>query len=369
MSNLNSSSNQSTKISGLKGGKATSMADLMKSVKTNFVSLNKGDVVEGTVKKLGPEITVEVGSKTDAVVLEKDRRILKSLLGALKVGDKVNVYVLTPESEYGYPLVSLRKFNEGRVWEKLEDLLKNKTQVDVSIDESTKGGYIASTTDGISGFLPNSQVSFLEGNQSLQGKTIKVCVTELNRETKKVIFSQKATMQAADFEKMAKNFKKGDKVEAVISNIAPFGIFVTLGSDGQKLEGFIHISEVAWEKLESIPSNFKPADKIEVLVLGLDRDAKRINLSIKRLTTNPYEEKLKEFTKDLKINAKIVRVADSGMILDLGEGMEGFIKKEKMPPTVTYVAGQEIEATVLEVDRNQRIILAPVLKVKPIGYR
>lgn len=351
--------------------KATTMADLMKSVKTKFVSVNKGDLLQGVITKLNSaEILVDIGAKTEALVLEKDKRILRSLLTSLKVGDKVTVSVLNPESDFGYSVVSLRRFNEGRVWEKMDEMLKNKTQIEVTIDESTKGGFLASSREGVSGFLPNSQVSFLEGGQNLVGKTLKVCVIELNRDLKKVIFSQKATVGSADFEKSAKTIKKGQNIEVSISNIAPFGIFTTINTtDDQKLEGFIHISEIAWEKLDGVPQSFKPAEKIKVEVLGLDREAKRINLSIKRLTKNPYEEKLKEYTPDKKVTATITKIMDSGMILDLGNGLEGFIKKEKIPPTVTYTQGSVIEATVLEVDKKQRIILAPVLKEKPIGYR
>lgn len=351
--------------------KATTMADLMKSVKTNFVSPHKGDILDGTIKKISSaEITVNIGAKTDAVVLEKDRNILKSLLSSLKVGDKVKVSVLNPESDFGYPVVSLRRFNEEKMWGRVEELKKNKAKIEVTIDEITKGGFVASSKEGVSGFLPNSQVSFMEGGQSLLGKTLTVCVIEVSKALKKVILSQKATVEAADFEKAAKDLKRGQKIEVNISNVAPFGIFTTIDlTDGTKLEGFVHISEIAWEKTDTIPASFTPGSKLTVEVLGLDKESKRVNLSIKRLTSNPLEAKLKEYTVDKKVTGTITKVMDSGLVIDLGEGIEGFVKKEKLPPTVTYSQGSSLEATVLEVDRKQRVILAPVLKVKPIGYR
>lgn len=351
--------------------KATSMADLMKSVTTKFVSPHKGDLLDGTITQLtSAEILVDIGTKSQAIVLEKDKRILKSLLTTLKVGDRVTVSVLNPESDFGSTVVSLRRFNDNRVWDRLDKLQKDKTHLEVVIDESTKGGFLASTKDGISGFLPNSQVSFLEGNQNLNGKTLQVCVIELNRDLRKIIFSQKATVGSQDFEKATKNLKKGDKIEAIISNVAPFGIFSLIqNQDNQKVEGFVHISEISWEKVDSIPQSFEQGLKIQTEVLGMDKEAKRVNLSIKRLTKNPFEEKLKEFTPDKKVTVTVSRVLSSGLIVDLGGGIEGFIKKEKIPPTVTYTQGSSLEATVLEVDKKQRVILAPVLKEKPIGYR
>lgn len=352
-------------------GQARSMEELMKSVTTNFVSPHKGDVLEGIITKLtSAEILVDIGAKTPCVVLEKDKRILKSLLTTLKEGDKVKVSVLNPESDFGNPVVSLRRFNDDRVWEKLEKLLKDKNELEVNIDELTKGGFLVSTSDGVSGFLPNSQSVFSDNSQNVIGKKLKAAVIELNRPLRKVIFSQKATVGSEEFEKATKNLKRGDKLSAVISNVAPFGIFVLLNiDDDQKAEGFVHISEIAWEKLESVPDTFKQGDKLELELLGIEKQAKRVNLSIKRLTKNPYEEKLKEFTPDKKVSGTVSSIISTGILVDLGEGIEGFIKKEKIPPTVTYNEGSRIEATVVELDRKQRVVLAPVLKEKPIGYR
>lgn len=347
--------------------KASSMAELMLKHTAAFVSPKKGELLEGVITKLtSSEILVDIGTKTQAVVLEKDKRILRSLLDSLKIGDKVTVSVLNPESEYGNTVVSLRRFNEGKMWLKLEELLKSKEKITAKIDATTKGGFLVTTSDNISGFLPNSQVSILPQNENLTGKLIKVSVIELSRPLRKIIFSQKATIDNVEFENAAKSFKRGEKTEASISSIAPFGIFAILNGD---LEGFVHLSEISWDKLTSVPEDYKIGDKIEAQVLGVEKSAKRINLSIKRLTQNPYEEKLNEFTPDKKVEGIVTSVSPSRVTIELGDGIEGLIKKEKIPPTVVFAEGQTIQATVLEVDKNQKVILSPVLKEKPIGYR
>jgi len=367
---LNLKSLPSRQAGQISKGKATTMADLMKSVSTPFVSPKKGEILGGIITKLtSAEILVDIGAKTEAVVLEKDNKILKSLLTTLKTGDKVTVSVLNPESDLGNPVVSLRRFNEDRVWEKLNALLKSKEQLDVTIDEVTKGGFLVSTKDGISGFLPNSQASFLNVQENLLAKSIKASVIELNRLAKKVIFSQKTAMGGQEFDKATQNIKRGQKIECVISNITPFGIFTLIESDGHSIEGFIHISEISWEKLAAVPQNYKQGDKIEGEILSIDRGSKRVTLSVKRLTQNPYEEKLKEYIPDKKVTGTVVKVLSNGVTVDLGEGIEGFIKKEKIPPTLKFSESASIEAIVLEVDKKQRVVLAPVLKEKPIGYR
>lgn len=348
------------------------MAELMATHKTSFVNVSKGQVISGLVTKLtSGEILVDIGAKTEAVVMEKDKRILRSLLSSLKIGDKVTVSVLNPESDFGNPVVSLRRFNDDRVWIKLEELRQSKEQVVVTVGELTRGGFLVSTKDGMSGFMPNSQTTFLQNPQELVGKEIKATVIELNRPLRKVIFSQKATVAAEDFEKASKALKVGQEVEATISNVAPFGIFLLIElADKTSVEGFVHISEIAWEKLATIPETFKAGDKIKAKLIGFDRESKRINLSIKALVADPFEAKLKSYVPDQRVSGSVSKVLSSGVLVNLEKGIEGFIKKEKIPVTFTYSEGSPVNATVVEVDtRRHRVILVPVLTEKPMGYR
>lgn len=355
-----------------KSSKSMTMAELLASHKTTFVKVNKGEILFGIITKLTPsEILVDIGAKTEAVVLEKDKRILRSLLSSIKLGDKVTVAVLNPESDYGNPVVSLRRFNDDRVWKQLDALLKSKEPLAATVDESTKGGFLVSTKDGLSGFLPNSQTVFLENSQDLVGKMINISVIEINRIARKIIFSQKAVMGSEDFEKAVKALKIGQKIEATISNVAPFGIFLSVElPDKKAVEGFVHISEVSWERIVTIPDTFKAGEKIEAEILNFDKESQRVNLSIKKLVRDPFEEKLKSYAIDQKISGSVTKVLSNGVLVSIGEGIEGFIKKDKIPPTISYNEGSPVNATVVEVDtRRHRLILVPVLTEKPIGYR
>ena len=347
------------------------MAELLASHKSTFVSPKKGEILEGTVTKLtSSEILVDIGATTEAVVLEKDKRILRSLLSNLKVGDKVTVSVLNPESDLGNPVVSLRRFIDDRLWVRLDALLKSKELLEVSVNEATKGGFLVSSRDGIEGFLPNSQTMFTESGQDLVGKTLKVVIIELNKSLHKIIFSQKSAMGDSDFNDAVKSLKPEQKIDSVISNIAPFGIFTSIQLDDKFVEGFVHISEISWEKTENIGKDFKVGDKITALITGFDKEAKRVNLSLKRLTKDPFEEKLKNYVQDKRVEGTVSKVIATGVLVELEEGVEGFIRKEKIPPTVSYSAGSSVTATVSEVDgKKHRVILVPVLKEKPIGYR
>jgi len=347
--------------------KATSMAELMASHKSTLKSLKKGEIVDGVITKLtSGEILVDIGAKTEAVVLEKDKNILHSLLSSLNEGDKVKVSVLNPESDQGNPVVSLRRFIDEKVWERLKKLQEQKTVLEVNVNELTKGGFLVATADGLSGFLPNSQTMLNDNPQSFVGKKIKVAVLELNRSLNKIIFSQKAAVGDEDFAKQASVFKEGEIIDAVVSNTTSFGIFVS----SKNMEGFIHLSELSWDKIETAEGYFKSGEKIKAIVLGVDKEAKRINLSVKRLTSDPFTENTKNLSVDKKVKGKISQINSAGITVDLGNGIEGLIKKEKVPPSSSYSVGQEIDVTVSEIDaKRHRVVVAPVLLEKPLGYR
>lgn len=351
--------------------KATSMAELMKKVQSSAPSVKKGDLIPGVITKLNShEILVDINAKAEALVLEKEKRILNSILSTLKVGDSVTVQILNPESDMGYPVVSLRRFLDDIVWKKLEQLKEKKEIIDVTIDELTKGGFLVSSRDGISGFLPNSHISFKGEPAALIGTKVKVVVFELDKTNHRVVLSQKHTVSSADFEKEVESIKSGAKINVTITNIVPFGLFVSLPLTADKTaEGFIHISEVSWENVADLNALYKAGQELEAVVTGIDKESRRVNLSVKRLEEDPFEKLTADYPVDKKVKGTVNSLIPAGVLVDL-ENAVGMIKKDKVPPTVNYKIGDSVEATVAGVDkRSRRILLVPVLVAKPIGYR
>lgn len=369
-----SNQNSEFKIQNSKStSKPYTMEELLASQETSLVSIHNGDIVEGKVTKLtSGEVLVDINAKAEAVVLEKDKKILSNILSSLKLGDVVSVQVLNAESDKGHPVVSLRKFLSNKLWKKITDHQKNKNVVDITIDEIIKGGILVSTDDGISGFLPNSQISFSRSNQEkpTEGARIKAIIIEADRTTGKLIFSQSQSVTSGDFIKSIKKLKAGVKIKVTISNVTSYGLFVSLPVDGTTSDGFIHISEISWEKIDDIASQFTVGDEIEAEITGFDQVARRVNLSIKKLKSDPFGDKMKNYTVDKKITGKIKGIISSGAAVDIGDEIDAFIKKEKIPPTMKLKTGDSIDAVVSDVDvRKRRILLTPVLKEKPLTYR
>jgi len=372
-----STTNNKQQLTSNNKTRSTSMAELLASHKSSpFVTLHKGDIIEGTITKLSSSaVLVDVNAKAEAVVLEKDKKILHNILSSLSVGDKVNVQILNPESDMGNPVVSLRRFLDGKLWNNLEELAKNKTVIDIVIDGVIKGGLLVSG-DGISGFLPNSQLSFAshtmtEGSsQNIMGSKIKAIVLEVDRATHKIIFSQSHVLNQKDFEKEIKGLKIGQKVTTLVTNVTPYGIFVSVPNGERVIDGFMHISEISWERVSDTSSLYNSGDSLEAAITGFDKEARRVNLSVKKLKIDPFDEKIKNFSVDKKLSATVIKILSTGILLDLGDEIGGFIRKEKIPPTVSYKTGDLVNVTVSEIDlKRRRVVVVPVLLEKPIGYR
>src|SRR5258708_16158691 len=196
------------------------MAELLSRTSTTFISIRKGEVIKRKIKSLSSsEILDDINAKTDAVVLEKDKKILRNLLSSLAVGDDVEATVLNPESDLGHPVVSLRRFLGNLTWEKLEKLQKSQKSVLATVTELTRGGYIVILPDGTTGFLPNSHTLFVGADgetlinnpQDFVGRKVDIYVSEINRQAHKIVFSQKPNVSIEDFVNAIKNMQVGQR--------------------------------------------------------------------------------------------------------------------------------------------------------------
>jgi small subunit ribosomal protein S1 len=361
------------KSSSINPQKAQSaMAQLLAKHQNKFVTLKKGESIKAKLTKLTPnEILVDAGAKTEAVVLERDKRIIGTIMQLFKVGDTVEVNVLNPESESGQAIVSLRRYLGNLAWEKLETLQKKSEQVEVTIKDSGKAGYVVDTAFGVSGFLPQSHVAFTQDGLN-PGQTVKARVLELNRPDNKVIFSQKQSLSDEEFAALSKQYKIGEKMKVTVSTITPFGIYVVLPKkkDGTDLEGFIHISETSWDKVNDLSELFASGQEIEAVLTKFDTETKRISLSVKRLTADPFETLIEKYPMDTKVRGTVSAIEDGDVIFTFGEGAEGVLRKDKIAPGTTYTEGQEVNLTIADHDkRKHRILVSPVLLEKPMGYR
>lgn len=358
---------------------ATSMADLMASRPNAFQILKQGDVVKATVSRVtSQEMFVKINETTEAVVMEKDQKLFKQLTHFFQLGDSVEASVLNSENDLGMPVVSLRRFLDQKFWSMLEELVNSQEKIPVKVINSTKGGFLVESDSGINGFLPNSHLSVGEQMDKMTGRTIQAAVVEVIKDQDKIIFSQKGILTTDDFKKMTATLKPGTKIKGVISGITTFGLFVSLTPENKEattaIEGLVHISEVSWEKVEDLSQMFTNGQQVEAVVVGVDADSKRLDLSFKKLSQDPFGKISEEFPVDKKVSGEVLKVDETGVVVSLGKVgdsvIEGLIKREKISPNTTYEVGQKVNVTVSQIDsRKRKILLTPVLLEKPLMYR
>ena len=359
----------------------TTMAALLKKTGYNLRGLKRGQKVQGVVTDINSRmVLIDIGSKTEGIVTDKELEASREMLSGLKVDDKIEAYIQNPENERGQILLSLKQTLLNKRWEYFEELMKTGEIVRVKGLEINKGGIIVKVA-GVRGFVPASQFGrqYLGRLEELQNKAFDVKVIEVNRKNNRLIFSEKAVSEQAALAHQAEALKKvkpGDVLQGVVSGIMPFGIFVRADiSDDAKtkdlfLEGLVHISEISWEKVDNPATHYKVGDQLKVKVIGVDVKSTRLHLSVKQLLADPWMELAKTYTEGKKVKGQITRLAAYGAFVNLSSGVDGLIHISKIPSDKEFKVGDSLECFVEKVDtEHRRISLSLALIKKPVGYK
>ncbi|MEK7127572.1 MAG: S1 RNA-binding domain-containing protein, partial [Patescibacteria group bacterium] len=295
---------------------------------------------------------------------------IKNFVATLKPGDKVLAHVISPENEKEQMILSIRNSMQSTRWQTFFDLLKSGEVVTVRPLEVNKGGLLVDYS-GIRGFIPTSQLAGQQNVSNYLNRPLQVKVIEVDQKQNRLVFSEKAITAAAEKEeRLAKisGIKFGDKYKGTISSITNFGMFVTLDPPaGGGAEGLVHISEVSWDKVGDLTLKYKINDSVDVVALSVNDSDGKLNLSIKRLTEDPFIKAAEGLKVDQKVKGKVVRISSNGAYVALDKGVEGLMK---VVAGKSYEIGDEVTATVESVDTKLRkITLSPVLTKKFVGYK
>lgn len=348
--------------------KNLTMAELLASQSQKLVVLHRGQEIEGeTVSISDKDIILDLGAKSEGVIVKRD--IPEAKLKDLKIGDKIKAFVMVLENEHGQVMLSSSPQTRmsstpfkghGINWFKFSQAQNQKQKMQGKVLEINRGGLIVEA-GGARGFLPNSQVGFEllsrlgKGMESLIGQDLTVTVIEVDADNNKLIFSERGQVSEESLTKL-KAFKPQQKVSGKVVAILPFGLVV----DVSGAEGLVFISDVSWEKVEDLTKEFKVGQELEVVVLGLDNELGKLNLSIKQLSADPFSQKIEDYPTDEVVSGEVLSVAETGVIVKFKDGMEGFLPASKMNSTVSYEAGQKATFLVDGIDNSRRRInLAP----------
>lgn len=356
---------------------------------SSAIGLSLGDRVRGKVIKMEPgRVYVDIEGKSEGLVAEKAYKDAEKFIRELHVGDEIEAQVLVPETREGFTILSLRRAMEQAIWKKIEKAFQTGDPIDVLGKSSVPAG-LSIDIWGLGGFIPTSQLGseISKASQQLIGKHFPAKVIDFDRESKKIVLSEKEVSEREELAKSReaiRNIKEGDTFEGKVTTIYDFGCFVriavpikkeksvkgrsSLGGENIPLEGLVHISELSWDKVKNPSDVVSVNDKVKVTVIG-KRDGK-LALSIRKTQKDPWEEVDRKFEKDKKAIGKVVRVSEFGTFVALEPGIEGLIHITKIPPGQKLKEGDNVNVYIEGVDKGaRRISLGLILTQKPVGYK
>lgn len=354
----------------------STMEELLSSYGSVVNSHKKGDVVSGVVASItGKEVLIDFGGKTEGSVGEKEWPQIKDYVSTLKPGDKITGIVISTENNRGQLVVSLRKASNVNKWGRSKELLDSGKSVTVKAVEVNRGGLLVEF-EGLRGFLPGSQLSSpYQGDLGkMLNKSFVVKVIEVDQAQNRLVFSERAAGGGAEvakkLEELKGKVKVGEKYKGKVSAVVNYGIFVNLEAPATGADGLVHISEISWQKVDDLNSLFKVGDEVEVLVLGINENDGKLNLSLKQLQPDPWTSLAGKFEKDQTVSGKVTKVTQYGVFVQIGESIEGLIRISKIPPTMEIKEGDKMSCTIETVDMvSHKISLLPILTEKPVMYK
>jgi small subunit ribosomal protein S1 len=343
---------------GIEPIKDEKLLEFEKLVEEKIKVLDENELIEGTVIDITDrDVIIDINSKSEGVLPSNEFRYNPEL----KVGDKVEVMVVRKEDRNGQLLLSHKRARQLKAWGKVNEALENEEIVKGYIKSRTKGGMIVDVF-GIEAFLPGSQIDVkpIRDYDQYVGKTMEFKIVKINPEFKNVVVSHKALIEA-DLEEQKREIisqlEKGQVIEGVVKNITSYGVFIDLGG----IDGLIHITDLAWKRINHPSEVVNLDDQLKVVILDFDEKKSRIQLGLKQLESHPWEKLDENLKVGDKVTGKVSVIADYGAFVEVEPGVEGLIHVSEMSWSTHLRSaqdfvkeGEDVEAIILSLDREER---------------
>lgn len=344
----------------------------------------RGDIRTGVITAItSNEILIDVQSKADGLIAGRELEgINPQTLKDFQVGEEILVYVLEPEDNNGHVVLSFTRAQEEQDWEKVESSLESGEAITTFVEGYNKGGLLVPVGQ-LRGFVPGSLVSvFREGDggstedrwSEAIGKEITLKVIEVDRSRQRLILSERDAIgetREAIKDQLLDNLAVGDRVSGYVSSLADFGAFVNI----QGVDGLVHLSELSWDHVDHPSDLVKVGQELEVEVISIDEDKRRIGLSMRRLQDNPWIEKAEEIKEGQLIQGTITNLTDFGAFARIeNTDLEGLIHISELSmdrvghPSEVVSVGETLALRVISLDMERHRIGLSLEKVDSDEY-
>jgi small subunit ribosomal protein S1 len=344
------------------------MAQMQDLLAKSYRDFREGSIVKGRVLEIRPrEVLVDIGYKSEGIIpsAEFDN------IDTLEVGDEVDVLLERLENDEGMVVLSKEKAAYRQNWNKIASVFQGDGLIKGKVKSVVKGGLMVNI--GVEAFLPASQIDIVPPKdlQQFVGNTYDFKIVKINDDRRNVVLSRREIIEQERSEKRQKFLESvnvGDRVTGTVKNLTDFGAFIDL--DG--MDGLLHITDMTWGRLGHPSEMVKVGQQLEVAVLDINKEKERVSLGLKQTQRNPWDQIEERFPAGQKVNGKITNLVPYGAFVELEEGVEGLIHvselswtKRIMRPSDILSVGQEVEAVVLGVNKEEQKISLGLRQLEP----
>jgi small subunit ribosomal protein S1 len=344
-----------------------------------------GEIRNGTIASIASsQILVSIGAKSEGIIAGRELEQLSAEeRETLKVGAEIPVYVINPEDENGNVVLSFRRAQEQISWENVEKMLEDDRVYDSKIVGFNKGGLIV-MVGGLRGFLPSSQISAMRRSQAsgdtpeqrwqkMVGEPITVRIIEVDRERRRLILSERAIStesRQSIKERVIDELEVGKVYTGRVTSLSDFGAFVNVNG----ADGLVHLSELSWERVQHPREILEVGQEVKVKVINIDREKKRIGLSMRALADDPWTSRVSKFSVGQLVEGVITRLTKFGAFARLEGDIEGLIHISEMAdhridhPKEVLKEGDVCTLRIVRIDTDQHRIGLSLRKVDSGAY-
>ncbi len=338
----------------------------------DFGDLEEGSITKGEIVRVDDDnVLVDVNFKSEGQIPAAEFRDPAGNM-TVKVGDRVDVYVVRKNEMDGTITLSFEKAKRMQVFDQLEDVQENNRVIKGHIVRRIKGGY---TVDigGVEAFLPGSHVDLrpVPDMDALVNQEFEFRVLKINRRRSNVIVSRRVLLEEERDSKrqdLLRTLEEGQIVQGKAKNITEYGVFVDLGG----LDGLLHITDMSWKRIRHPKEMITMGQELTLKVLSFDRENNKVSLGLKQLVPDPWQDISARFPEGAKCAGKVTNLVDYGAFVELEPGVEGLVHISEMSwtrklrhPSQMVHTGDEVEVVILGVDGEKKRISLGMKQVRP----
>lgn len=346
------------------------MAELLEEEASELRTLRRGDIIDGVIMGLDREtVLVDIGAKTEGFIPAHERRSMTpEQFSQLRIGDELLVYVLQTENQEGQIVLSLDRATGERGWRSLQQRFEAGETFEAEVVGYNKGGLLVNI-EGIRGFVPASQVVGLrmeeaEGEASEErfaewiGKTLRIKIIEINRRRNRLILSERAALQewrTLQKDRLLSELQEGAISQGTVTSIRPFGVFIDLGG----ADGLVPLSELSWGRVHAPEDVVKIGDKVDVYILKVDQENKKIALSLRRAKPEAWDSVIDKYQVGQHVRGSITKLTNFGAFAHIEGPVEGLIHISELAdrriqhPKEVVKEGDVLTLKIVRIERDR----------------